>query len=182
MIKNIYSFSEINIIIPYSLIVFDIDETILRFPTIENDWWSKKYKELLPIYKERTHYQIEKLWIKYISQAEPVLLDPINFKFFINKLKQNNCEIIFLTARNLNLSKLTIEHLNKCNIVIDSSKIYYNKDKGYELKNIILNNYPYVKNIIFIDDLYENLSNVKSTFSSLELLNYNIDLYQIKHI
>ena len=181
MIHNINSFSQITRPKSNTLIVFDIDETILTFPIINKNWWDRTVNKLLPIYKENTQEYVELLWNNYISNLEPILLDSINLINFINKSVKNNCEIIFLTARDKSISKLTVNQLLKCDFNIDPSRIFYNKNKGIELKNIVTNYFPNVKNIIFVDDLDENLVNIQSTFNCFELLKYNLDLYKIKH-
>ena len=53
MIKHINTFSQINPIKPKTLVVLDIDETILRFQQIDNKWWDDTYTRLLPYYKEK---------------------------------------------------------------------------------------------------------------------------------
>ena len=181
MINNINSFSEIIRPKSNTLIVLDIDETIINFPLIDKDWWDKTYDKLLPIYKENTQYQTELLWNNYISNIEPRLLDSVNLINFINKSSKNNCQIILLTARDKSISKLTIKQLLKCGFSVHPSRIYYNKNKGIELKHIVQNIFPDVKDIIFVHDLYENLINVHSTFNCSKLSKYNIILYKIKH-
>jgi hypothetical protein len=83
MIHNINSFSQITRPKSNTLIVFDIDETIIGFPDIQKNWWDKTYTYLLPIYKENTPKYTEILWNEYISNIKPKLLDPINLINFI---------------------------------------------------------------------------------------------------
>lgn len=182
MINNISSFSEISRPKSNTLIVLDIDETIITFPTIDKNWWTNTYTLLYPIYYENTQAQIEMLWNEYVSNIQPKVLDSINLFNFLNESKKNNCDIIFLTARYKSMSLQTLNHLKHVNIIIDPSRIFYNKNKGQELKNIVINKFRNVKNIIFVDDLNENLLNVQSVFSNNDLSKYNIKLYKIKHI
>ena len=68
-----------------------------------------------------------------------------------------------------------MKQLNYCGINIDASKVFYNRDKGSELKNILENIFPNINHIIFIDDIINNLINVKSKIT------LDLELYNIKH-
>ena len=181
MIKEINSFSKIKYPKSNTLVVLDIDETILSFNEIDNKWWNDTFSKLLPIYKENTYQQAELIWTEHVTKIKPQLLDSENFnKFFYQNI--NNCEIIFLTARNENISELTIKHLKDCNFDIHPSRIFYSRNKGEKLKEIVLNIFPDIQHILFVDDLEENLLNVLSTFNQSELSKYNLELYKIKHV
>lgn len=181
MIKYIDTFSKITLPMSNTLIVFDIDETILSFIDINKKWWNDNYERLLPIYKENTDEQVELLWIDYVSKNKPILLDEYNFKFFLNSIRYK-CEIILLTARNEKIYELTIKHLNECKLNIHPSRIFFSKNKGKKLQDIVNNIFPNIKNIIFIDDIEENLISVLNVFNKKELSKYNLELYKIKHI
>ena len=141
MIKNIDSFSKIRSPISNTLVVLDIDDTLLSFQHFGKQWWDDTYRKLLPIYKENTYLQAELLWTKQISKIKPYPLDKYNLKNFLNGLKYN-CEIILLTARDKSISKLTIKQLNECELYIDPSRIFYSRNKGKELENIVINIFP----------------------------------------
>ena len=79
-------------------------------------------------------------------------------------------------------SELTIKHLKDCNFDIHPSRIFYSRNKGEKLKEIVLNIFPDIQHILFVDDLEENLLNVLSTFNQSELSKYNLELYKIKHV
>lgn len=177
MIKDITSFSQIEYIKPNSLVVLDIDETILTFSNINREWWDKTYNNFLHLYKNKdeANKQSEILWANNISKNTPIILDNVNLHIFLEKASENKCELIFLTARNKNISDLTMKQLNYCGINIDASKVFYNRDKGSELKNILENIFPNINHIIFIDDIINNLINVKSKIT------LDLELYNIKH-
>jgi hypothetical protein len=182
MIKHINSFSQINPIKPKTLVVLDIDETILRFQQINKEWWDDTYTRLLPYYKEKTFTHVELLWIKYISNNKPILLDKDNFYIFLENIKNENSELILLTARNESISFLTMKHLESCGLDINLSQVFYNKNKGEELQKIVTTIFPNIENILFVDDLEENLTNIQHVFNNDELSKYNLELYKIKHI
>ena len=182
MIITINSFSQIKPVKPNTLVVLDIDETLLTFKNVDTTWWNDKYQELLPIYKENTYQHIEVLWTDYVFKNRPMILDERNLCVFFESIKNNNCELILLTARDISTSEMTMKHLNECGLIIDPHRVFFNRNKGYELRNIVMNIFPHVNNIVFVDDLTENLVNVEITFNTLELLRYNLELYKIKHI
>lgn len=181
MIKHINSFNQIRIITK-SLIVLDIDETIMAFPNITKIWWkdtfdknfantsNKKLAESLTIED----------WKNHVSQNNPYLLDENQFNKFMKKINQTNCELVLLTARNKKITDLTHKHLYHCNIDINRNNVFHNENKGEALANII-NMYPEINNIIFVDDFEKNLLSVKNKFSQDRLSHYNLSLYKISH-
>lgn len=176
MITNITKFEQITIV-PNSLVVFDIDETLLKFDGIDMKWWKNKFNKY---YKLTQNYDLAENmshsdWIKIISNCDPELVDD-KIHDFIDSLYENNCKIILLTARNEILRIATNEHIDKLNLNVDKNNIYFNGDKGDELLRIITHNYPEIRNIIVIDDLEENLIDVQQ---KLENNNYNLFLYKM---
>ncbi len=131
--RKINTFSKIEII-PNSLIVFDIDETIMTFD------YDKKDLE------------------------NPIKLDNENLKEFIENLKKNKCKIIFLTARCPSTRTKTIEDLKKINLRFNPNHVYFDLNKGQKLYDIVTKDYKDIENIIFIDDLFLNIKSVESTF------------------
>lgn len=182
MIKHINSFSKINPIKPNTLVVLDIDDTIMSFPNIDKEWWNETYTNLYYYDKKNAYKQTSLLWLDRIVKSKPSLIDKKNLNNFLEQIKINNCELIFLTARDVNISEITIKQLNECNLNVNPTKIFYSREKGKELEYIVKNLYPNIKNIIFVDDLIENLINVAYTFNTPNLFKYNLELYKIKHI
>ncbi len=134
-ITSISNFSQIEII-PNSLIVLDIDETILTF-----DYKSKKINI-------------------------PIKLDSENFNNFIKVCKKTGCKIILLTARFGAQHDETIQNLKDIEFRINSNKIFYSIKKGEKLLELVNDKYKYIENIIFIDDFAPNLKDVEKAFGS----------------
>jgi hypothetical protein len=183
MIININNFSQIKPLKSNTLIVLDIDDTIMSFKNIDKTRWNDIYNTYLSYYKDddKAYKKSEILWTKHISKSKPKLLDEHNFINFLGKISKNNCELIFLTARNKNISDLTMDQLSECGLNINPSKVFFSRNKGIELKNIVEQKYPNVKNIIFVDDLEGNLVNVQLEFNTSKHSKYNLDLYKINH-
>ncbi len=180
MITPINYFNQIQLV-PNSLIVFDIDETIISFEDINKGWWKRT---IAKYYTQTNDYDLSNElslneWITHISNLKPQLLDEVNFINLIRQAKELNCPIIMLTARKKFLFDITIAHITYCKIDIDSDSIYFNENKGKELFDIVTNKYYNYNNIIFIDDFESNLQNVANTFSGLD--QYSLQLYKIDH-
>jgi hypothetical protein len=173
----ISTFNEIKLK-PNSLVVLDIDDTLIYFDNINHNWWKEKFEYYYSYFKDYDNADIETydIWISHITQVSPKLTDEYVFKFFDDCLK-NNCKIILLTARNKNNKNLTIKQLQECKLLFDEKDIYFDENKGDCLKNLITNVYTNFKSIIFVDDLENNLNDVKNS-----LTNYEIELYKFVNI
>jgi predicted secreted acid phosphatase len=175
-IFSIKNFSSI-IIYPYSLVVLDIDETILFYENINQEWWLNtisKYNSILNDHNLSSELALKE-WREYINNNKPKILDDYIYEF-IDEVKNNNCKLILLTARNRILNDITLEHLKHCEFNIDNEDIYFNENKGEELRNIVNEKYRDVKNIICVDDRYSNLDNIMKNFKNT---NYNLYLYNL---
>lgn len=172
--ETINKFKDIKII-PNSLFIIDIDDTLIKFENINFSWWINIINKYFLITKNID--QSEKLandeWINVIKTKKPFLVDNYIYDF-INKLKLNNCKIILLTARDKRLKKMTELHLSKVNLLFND--IYYNKNKGQELKKILKILNKNFDDIIIVDDRVFNLIDIKK---ELKDYNYNIHLYHI---
>ena len=176
MLKQITRFNQIKLI-PNSLIVLDIDETIIKFDNINKKWWCNTFDKYYFITKDYNHADNLSLdeWISYVTITQPKLVDDeiINWFDLTNK---HNCDLIFLTARNKNLKDITNLHFNKVNLSIDKTKIYFNQNKGNELFNIVNKEYSHTQNIIVVDDLKYNLIDIQNKFIDTS---FNLHLYKM---
>lgn len=174
MLTTIKKFQQINVI-PKSLVVLDIDETILKFEDINHKWWKSKFNRY---YKLTQSYDLANNmahsdWVKTVSNIQPELVDD-DFYIFLEHINNCKCETILLTARNHKLKDLTHEHLDKINLKFN--KIFFNKNKGDELYNIVHNEFLHIENIIVVDDLLSNLTDIKNKFLETK---FNLHLYNI---
>ncbi len=98
--STISKFEQITII-PSSLVVFDIDETLLKFDGIDQKWWRNKFNKYYTLTKnyDLADSMSHSDWIKIVKIAEPELVDG-KIHDFIDLLYENDCKIILLTARN----------------------------------------------------------------------------------
>jgi predicted secreted acid phosphatase len=187
MINKIVNYDEIKLM-PNSLIVFDIDETILKFQGINQKWWDFNYNEYYRYY-EMSHARklVLNKWFDIVSTSQPKILDEVCFNDLIKNANKLNCKIIYLTARDKEqMAEVTEKNLNSCNISFNVNDIYYSKSKGDKLLEILesiknqMENYKTssINDIIFIDDVLANVNDVQKKLSN----RYNLHLYHIDHI
>lgn len=172
--KTITKFDEITII-PNSLIVLDIDETLIKFNNIDNEWWKNGFNKIYEKIKDydKTEKILNNKWIETILELEPILVDE-NIHDFIECATNTCCKIILLTARDENLYDITQQQLNKLNLNFFIT--HHNKNKGEYLKKLANEKYSYYKDIIVVDDLMSNLIDIKEQMS----MDYKLHLYNIK--
>ncbi len=182
MFSFVKSFNEITLI-PRALVVLDIDETIMAFPDITKEWWSSTYDKN---YQKHLDYSLAKKdtineWKEEIHKRKPYLLDPNGLESFLTDLEKNNCDLLLLTARHPDLTEQTHSHLNHCGLYFSESEVVHDENKGEALASIVMSRYIETSTIIFVDDMADNLHNVRNKFSTYPLLKYNLQLYQIDH-
>jgi hypothetical protein len=153
-----------------SLVCIDLDETIIRFPGINQTWWENTKKAYNLIDDLTSDEMAYKDWLNIIHTNSPKMLDEIQFNNLMDRVKNTGSKIVIITARNNNLEELTIRHLLECNINI--SDVFYSHTKGNTINQIKrLHNGP----IIFIDDIIRNITDVKN-------INPEVTTYHMKHI
>ena len=161
MIQTINSFDQIKLK-PNTLVLSDIDETILKFDPIDGTWWRKQFD---------LHYQINKdydaadtyaqdKWVEIVSIHKPTHTDSIGFFRLIERIKRSTSSLEFITARDNKLIPYTQKHFEDLNLNYMDWIVHHlsGQSKGqYIQSNFKLNNYDH---IIFIDDLDHNLQSV----------------------
>ena len=180
MIIPIKSFNQIDII-PKSLVILDIDETVLTFPQLTKNWWQEKRNHYYKISNDRKQVEEQVLneWNYIARTTNPNKLDHKAQYKFINKLYQNDCELIFLTDRNRELYDITYKHL--VHIGIDKDHVvHFDENKGDKIYELINKYYNNIENIIFVDDLIDNHHKILNTIKNYNIKT-NIKLYHIDH-
>jgi hypothetical protein len=181
MFQQITSFYQIPVT-RKSLVVLDIDDTIMGFSKITKLWWRETFDKHFALTNDKNLANDLTIceWREYVGVNKPYLLDEIKLKNFFGEIRQNSCELILLTARDPVMTEITNSHLAQCEIQISSDRVIHNANKGDALADIV-KSYPGFSNIIFVDDFEKNLINVKTRFSQDDMFNYNLALYKITH-
>jgi hypothetical protein len=147
--KIINNFNDIIISDKKTLIICDIDDTLIKFKNIEQ-------------------YRI------FGSLVKPLPTDIYGFISMLKKVKINNGKIIFLTARISAAEKITRQQFSDIGLNYNDFNIYYtngNMEKGYYIMdNIELSNYD---EIIFIDDNDVCLISVINLFPDIKCYKFD---------
>lgn len=181
MIQQVTSFYQIPLT-KKSLVVLDIDETIMAFPHITKAWWRETYKKHYESTNDKKLAENLSVceWREHVTVHKPYLLDEKKLKNFLGEINEKSCKLVFLTARTPKMTEITHSHLSHCNLEFSSDNVIHDENKGDALATII-QSYPEISNIVFVDDFEKNLINVKTRFSHDDMSNYNLSLYQITH-
>lgn len=151
-----------------SLIMIDIDDTILKYENLDKTWWKKTFNKH---YDETADYDESdkmtlNMWKNLIHTAEPQYVDKSGIFDLFERAKQSNCKIIFLTARCETLRTITIDHLNKLGIYVDEIYFTPNVEKGIVLKRLKTEFYHEYVHTIGIDDHDPNLESIYKNFEN----------------
>lgn len=154
-----------------SLLVLDIDETILTYSGICNQWWKDHFNKYYTKHNDydRAEKESNADWKEYISTRYPLHTDKEGFFDLMERAKSLNCKTIFVTARDADLEQLTHKHLQYLGIdlVVSLADVYFTSgnNKGITIEKVIANNT--YNEIIFVDDKSFNLKDVKEYFKDM---------------
>jgi len=165
---EIKNYNEIDIL-NNSLVILDLDETIIRFPYITHKWWENTKKAYSLINERTADLRAYTDWLHIINTYKPSMLDANEFNKLLMRIKETNSTFIIVTARNIKLMDITKKHLEYFGISCD---VFYTIDKGIMI-NAIKQNYVY-NHILFVDDN-------KKYINQVEELNQEIVTYFMKH-
>ncbi len=158
-IIRINSFKNVNIT-EKTIVLCDIDETILTF--YPHDWLSIYNTNLKKFEPQVAYEKTNAEWSDIVSNNKPVMTDRNGFYDMIRRINQTGSLLLFVTARHFVYKDLAFKHFKDIGIEGYKYLIHFcnNKSKGdYIIKNIKTRGY---KKIVFIDDLTENLVDVKT--------------------
>lgn len=140
--KDVSTFNDV-VVEPNSYVLLDIDDTVLDYGEPIDEYWIRK--PIDPFYKG---------WYKIMSKIIPELTD-IGLYSFLDSVKNNGCEIAFITHRNEAFKEITKKHIDEKGL--DNIPIHFlsGNSKGNYIKENFSN-----RKIIFIDDSLPNIDDV----------------------
>jgi ribonucleotide monophosphatase NagD (HAD superfamily) len=164
MSKTISSFKEVELTNGVkTLILCDIDGTILHFPDCDN--FCKEFiKEICPLGPtDPTYYsELENMKNMYTRVRPPTHTDYDGFVSILDNIKKMEGKLVFLTARSRESGDWTKKQLKQIGINPEDFEIHYTGSiisKGeYIQKHIDLTGWEHV---IFIDDYESFIKSVK---------------------
>lgn len=169
-------------LLPRCLVVFDIDDTVLHFPSHDRSWWKStkhNYITTQAMDDSAAEYQTLLNWRAGVSALEAQAIDKEGFLQFYNDAKAQQCDLIFLTARDASMKDTTYKHVRNSLLHVHDNAIYFNEHKGSALQHILQNHYPHHKHVIFVDDYEKNHKSVLETFQDNP--NITLDVYHFVH-
>lgn len=186
MFTTINSFDKIQLTNPKSLVICDIDETLL--------YWNKKSKDFYHIVRddynilnkntnslteEQLEKEAEEFLQMYKSIFQPKMTDTDGFNNLLNKINSfTGSKIIFLTARTCDKvtnNKFTRKHFETIGLVYDDYEIHYTNNlisKGEYIKSYI--NLTEYNDIFFIDDYESYIKTVKDIFPTIKCYKFEV--------
>lgn len=176
MLRVINSYSAITLV-ARSLVVFDIDDTLVHFPDYDLIWWNAKkagYEQSMS--KEEADRETLLDWRAAVHHIDPQPIDKDGFLQFYAKAKAADCDIIFLTARSEKLKEITHRHLKNSVMECDEADVFFGEDKGPSLISILQERRAY-HHVIFVDDLVKNHESVRT---SLDAIGLPVDTYHFQ--
>jgi|LauGreDrversion4_2_1035121.scaffolds.fasta_scaffold179948_1 hypothetical protein len=181
MIQQVISFDQIPVTLN-TLVVLDIDETIMAFPKINKTWWRETREKHFNSSNDKSVADnlTNEEWRKYVEVNKPFLLDEKKLKIFLEEIETKSCQLVLLTARDPIMTEITNLHLSHCELAITPDQVIHDKNKGEALACIV-RTYPEISKIIFVDDFEKNLLNVQARFEQDDMKNFELKLYQINH-
>lgn len=195
MYKTITGFNDVEIKYINTLVICDIDETLLT--------WNKKLSDFYQMVRDDfslidcdTKYTQEvideeaQIWLgMYRGMFAPVMTDRDGFHNLLNRIEKSNSEIMFLTARpkNQKNDKFTRKNFTDIGLDYDKYSIHYTDNnsisKGeYIKKNIIIEeNKDKYREIIFIDDYENYIKNVNDILPDIICYKFEADYQKLSH-
>ena len=167
--KSITSFNQVSIL-PNTLVICDIDETILRYDSINSQWWNNRKNNYMQ--QSYSYEMSDKMalndWKLYINETKPVATDLNGIMQLITLILSLNSQLILLTARENELKNITHQHLLYSGIDISSDIIHfsYGQSKGEYISRYINHMFDKYDKIIFIDDYIVNLESVYKKYGN----------------
>lgn len=176
MLRVINSYSAITLV-ARSLVVFDIDDTLVNFPQYDITWWNAKkavYEQTMSVTEADRATLLD--WRAAVQHVDPVPIDKDGFLQFYAQAKAVGCDVIFLTARSKKLKEITHRHLKNTLMECEEGHVFFAEDKGPALVSIIQGRRPY-RHVIFVDDLVKNHESVRQ---ALDALGVPVDTYHFQ--
>lgn len=169
-----------DICIPHNgLVVLDIDDTVMHFKEMGRSWWAVREAEMAALHgpaKGREIVMSE--WVRGAHIYSPVLTDPDEFPLFLQRVFEAHAHIIFLTARSAELRDLTEFHLAGCGVTVESTDVYFARNKGVVLKAIVQS--QGFTDVVFIDDMEHNCESVYKAIGGVtDLRVYHFTKYAV---
>ena len=173
IIKKTSSFGPININ-PNSLVLCDIDDTLIRYDLTLDDFVKKTRDYLISVNdyldEEYTFCLAKDEFAEYRDSKCPYMTDKKGWDKMYNQIKETCSKLIFITARSIEYKEITRKHFESNELNYLDFDIHYtfehSMSKAMYIQQYI--NMDGFDHIYFIDDQVSIVKNVKITFPQIE--------------
>ena len=174
-IVKINTFDDVILFSENTLVICDIDDTILHYP----DCMEKCMQKLQKMYPNMTYdfylRSLENLIYQYKYDETPVHTDPDGFNNLLNRIKKTNGNLIFLTARTKSYEEKTVEHFDNIGLVYDEYEVHYTDNiitKGQYIEKYLMDHIQKANQVIFIDDYDIYIQSVLDVFPRIKCYHF----------
>ena len=119
MSSKISGFDEVKVTKEKTLVQCDIDDTVLHYPNWEDSCRPILIEMGYHLSSEEFEKELQSLKTIFKVIRDPEHTDFNGFVSLLDKLKDKNGKLMFLTAKTTNFEKITKQHLNKIGLNSD---------------------------------------------------------------
>jgi hypothetical protein len=153
MIRAVRSFAHVPVQ-PRTLFVIDLDDTTWKYRT--------------PFVPGRLSE-----WKEHVYRSEPELTDPVHFPKFLERVQlEKSCHILFLTARDAEMSEVTQSCIKRFVHIPFHAAFTSGQPKGPVLRHLFSTYFSDCDHVVFVDDLIENIESVQQSVPNAFALLY----------
>ena len=151
-----------------SIVILDIDDTILQYKEISTSYWTELYEHYYNIHNDINiaNKLTSNDWIENVKLNLPVHTDRDGFFDLLTRATNQHCKVVCVTARDKSSKDITHKHLNLLDI-FDIDVYFAENDKSIVINDIINNEDKEYSSLIFVDDRESNLDNVNNFFGEM---------------
>jgi hypothetical protein len=163
MSTTIHTFDDVSITNEGTLIVCDIDDTLLKYEK-NLGYFYKILKHSFPEINDiETH--ASNLYASYVKDRKPSATDYDGFIRLMKKVLETKSKLIFITSRNECSKGYTEKEFSHIGICYSYFNVYYTNNevsKGFFMEDKL--DMDGIKDLIVIDDQISNLKSIKQRF------------------
>ncbi len=147
-----------------TLYVIDVDETVLYFREVPPSYWDG----------EKSTDEALQAWKGIVRSCEPVPTDPIFLPAFLEQVVHLGSCVLFVTARDFDLSETTRAQLSKVGVNVPFGLVCTSGDRKGSLIKWLWKKYASrCDHIVFIDDLILNIEDVQHELPDAAVFLFN---------
>ena len=174
---EINNFSDINLSNKKTLIICDIDNTLLYYEKNIDFFYYFLKNHMGKLNDEYLINEAKRLYNLYVNTNNA---KPTDYHGFLNMISKYNVSLVFLTSRHTNSIELTKKHFNQIGLNYDKFIIHYTNNETTSINkgDYLLNGFIDMSNyeeIIFIDDNENCLESVQNLLPNIKCYKFVVN-------